>query len=195
MDSHLVLRRRLQTQNKIEEKNAYLLDVDVEDGKRHSLPFPVNKQRPEVSIPEPEKNKQIYLKPQQRKTLLGILTLLAFMTRLYRLSEPHSIVFDEVHFGGFASKYITGIYFFDVHPPTGKLLYALVGWLAGYDGTFSFAEIHMDYIKDHVPYVAMRLLPATCGAMLVPLAFSTVHGMGYSVLGATLAACMVLFEN
>lgn len=60
-----------------------------------------------------------------------------------------------------------------MHPPTGKLLFALFGWLAGYDGFFSFKEIHLDYAKYDVPYVAMRALPALCGSMLVPLAFLT----------------------
>jgi dolichyl-phosphate-mannose--protein O-mannosyl transferase len=49
--------------------------------------------------------------------------------------------FDEVHFGGFASKYIRSEFFMDVHPPLVKLLFALVGWLTGYDGTFEFKEI------------------------------------------------------
>lgn len=49
--------------------------------------------------------------------------------------------FDEVHFGGFASKYIKGQYFMDVHPPLGKLLIALSGILAGFDGQFDFKEI------------------------------------------------------
>ncbi len=32
------------------------------------------------------------------------------------------MVFDEVHFGKFISGYIRGTYFFDIHPPAGKLL-------------------------------------------------------------------------
>jgi dolichyl-phosphate-mannose-protein mannosyltransferase len=45
------------------------------------------------------------------------LTLISLVVRLYALGNPDEIVFDEVHFGGFASKYIASRFFFDVHPP------------------------------------------------------------------------------
>ncbi|KAF9364903.1 hypothetical protein BGX34_012145 [Mortierella sp. NVP85] len=49
--------------------------------------------------------------------------------------------FDEVHFGGFASKYIKGRFFMDVHPPLAKMLIALAGWAFGLNPSFDFKEI------------------------------------------------------
>lgn len=49
--------------------------------------------------------------------------------------------FDEVHFGGFASKYIKSQFFMDVHPPLAKMLIALTGWLFGLNPSFDFKEI------------------------------------------------------
>ena len=43
-----------------------------------------------------------------------------------------------------------GTVYFDVHPPVG-MLFALFAKLAGYDGFFSFKEIHLDYSGNDVP--------------------------------------------
>lgn len=56
------------------------------------------------------------------------------------LSTAHPS-FDEVHFGGFAAKYIRRRYFMDVHPPLAKLLVTLSAWLGRFDGQFDFKDI------------------------------------------------------
>ncbi|KAJ3125832.1 hypothetical protein HK101_005847, partial [Irineochytrium annulatum] len=99
-----------------------------------------------------------------------------------------------VHFGKFASYYLRGEYYFDVHPPLGKLALAAVGWLLGYDGHFLFEDIGLDYVKNNVPYVGMRMLPALCGAMVVPLAFGILKQMGCEVWTAVLCSIMLTFD-
>jgi dolichyl-phosphate-mannose--protein O-mannosyl transferase len=37
--------------------------------------------------------------------------------------------FDEVHFGRFTTFFLNGTFFFDVHPPFAKLVYACTGIL------------------------------------------------------------------
>jgi dolichyl-phosphate-mannose-protein mannosyltransferase len=66
----------------------------------------------------------------------------------------------------------------DVHPPLAKLLLTLAGWLAGFDGEFDFKDIGKDYLEPGVPYVAMRMLPAICGILLVPTMFLTLKAVG-----------------
>ncbi|KIW03918.1 uncharacterized protein PV09_04760 [Verruconis gallopava] len=129
------------------------------------------------------------------KIALAILTLLGFITRFYGISHPNSVVFDEVHFGKFASYYLQRTYFFDVHPPFGKLLFAFVGWLVGYDGSFLFENIGDSYITNRVPYVAYRALPATMGALTVPTVFWIMWESGYSLPACVTAAGLVLFDN
>ncbi|KAH2944857.1 hypothetical protein KXW45_005012 [Aspergillus fumigatus] len=126
---------------------------------------------------------------------LVVLTILAFITRFYKISYPNEVVFDEVHFGKFASYYLQRTYFFDVHPPFGKLLFAFMGWLIGYDGHFLFDNIGDSYIDNKVPYVALRAMPATLGALTIPVVFLIMWESGYSLPACVLAAGLVLFDN
>lgn len=95
----------------------------------------------------------------------------------------------------FASYYLQRTYFFDVHPPFGKLLFALMGWFVGYDGHFLFDNIGDSYIENKVPYVAFRALPALMGSMTVPTVFLIMWESGYSLPAAVLASGLVLFDN
>ncbi|RFU33551.1 hypothetical protein B7463_g2812, partial [Scytalidium lignicola] len=126
---------------------------------------------------------------------LAIITILAFATRFWGISHPNEVVFDEVHFGKFASYYLERTYFFDVHPPFGKLLFALMGWFVGYDGHFHFENIGDSYINNKVPYVAFRALPALLGALTVPVVFDIMWESGYTLPACVLSACLVLFDN
>lgn len=96
-------------------------------------------------------------------------------------------------FGGFASKYIKGKFFMDVHPPLAKLLLTLAGWLAGFDGEFDFKDIGKDYLEPGVPYVAMRLLPAICGVLTIPTMFLTLKALGCKTTTAALGAGLIIF--
>ncbi|KAK2743415.1 hypothetical protein FQN57_004880 [Myotisia sp. PD_48] len=127
--------------------------------------------------------------------IMLILTAIATVVRLFRIYQPTSVVFDEVHFGGFATKYIKGKFFMDVHPPLAKLLITLAGYLAGFRGNFDFKEIGKDYLEPGVPYVAMRMLPAVLGILTIPTMFLTLKATGCRTSTATLGSLLVTFEN
>ncbi|PWW79919.1 Glycosyltransferase Family 39 protein [Tuber magnatum] len=141
------------------------------------------------------KDNDIFLLPSSDYQILGVLTAIGACVRLFKIYQPSSVVFDEVHFGGFATKYIKGKFFMDVHPPLAKLLITLAGWLAGFDGSFDFKEIGKDYLAPGVPYVAMRMLPALLGILVVPIIFLTLKAAGNSTATASLGAGLVIFEN
>jgi len=101
--------------------------------------------------------------------------------------------FDEVHFGKFASYYILGEYYFDVHPPFAKLLFGLAGWFSGFDGQFHFDNIGDSYTTHHVPYVGMRALPAILGSLTVPVVYAIMKQSGYSTVIAAFSAAIILF--
>ncbi|OKL56978.1 hypothetical protein UA08_07787 [Talaromyces atroroseus] len=126
---------------------------------------------------------------------MTVMTVLAFITRFWMIYYPDSVVFDEVHFGKFASYYLQRTYFFDVHPPFAKLLFAFVGWLVGYDGSFTFENIGDSYITNKVPYLAYRALPATLGSLTIPVVFDIMWESGYGLPACVLASGLMVFDN
>lgn len=123
------------------------------------------------------------------------ITLCAFVTRFYYIWYPSEVVFDEVHFGKFASYYLERTYFFDLHPPFAKMLIAFVGWLVGFDGRFKFENIGDSYIDNSVPYIPLRALSAILGTLTVPLMFETLKECNYSVWTCLLGSAIVAFDN
>lgn len=126
---------------------------------------------------------------------LGALTFLSVVVRLAMIGNPGVVVFDEVHFGGFAAKYLRGEFFFDLHPPLARLLVSLSGWLSGFKGDFNFHDIGVEYKRHGVPYVGMRTFSGVFGVATVPFSFLTVLALGGSRISALSAALLVLFEN
>ncbi|KAG8848628.1 hypothetical protein FRB91_010642 [Serendipita sp. 411] len=127
------------------------------------------------------------------KVIIAVV-LVACAVRLFRLEKPTSVVFDEVHFGKFAGKYIKARYYVDVHPPLAKLLLTLAAFVRGFDGSFEFKEIGALYPSD-VPYVFMRFVPAILGVLLVPATYITLRGLDCSASSSLLGSILVLFEN
>ncbi|KAH7888234.1 glycosyltransferase family 39 protein [Phlebopus sp. FC_14] len=125
--------------------------------------------------------------------LLVLVVIVATLVRLFRISKPNSVVFDEVHFGKFAARYIKTRYFVDVHPPLAKLLITAAAFLSGFDGDFDFKEIGKVFVN--TPYVAMRLVPATLGIATVPLAYLTLRALDCRATTALLASLFITFEN
>ncbi|KAJ2700960.1 Dolichyl-phosphate-mannose--protein mannosyltransferase 4 [Coemansia sp. IMI 203386] len=133
----------------------------------------------------------------QRSSVYAFLlvVLLSFVTRYWKIWDPAQVVFDEVHFGKFASYYLRRQYYFDVHPPLAKMLIALGGWLVGYDGHFLFEKIGMEYVSNGVPYIMLRSWVALFGFALPPLAYMIMAESGYSVVASLLVGLLVTFDN
>ena len=73
------------------------------------------------------------------------------------------------------------------------MLVGLAGLLAGYDGSFEFKS--GEVYPDSVPYVAMRVILATFGVGMVPLAWYTAVELGMSQWSCHLTAIMVLLGD
>jgi dolichyl-phosphate-mannose-protein mannosyltransferase len=113
------------------------------------------------------------------------LIFLAAMTRLAAITHPRAIVFDEVYFRETALRYLDGSYFFDLHPPLGKLL--LAGWakLVGVTATAQSTD----------PAVALRVLPALAGTALVAVFYQLLRELAASRRVATFGTALLLLDN
>jgi dolichyl-phosphate-mannose-protein mannosyltransferase len=124
--------------------------------------------------------------------VLLLLIVLAAATRFWRLSQPNSVVFDEFHFGKFVTYYFTGEYFFDIHPPLGKLLLALGAYLHGYDSSFLYHQIGAVYPDRS--YLGPRIVAALFGTLLIPLIYLIARSFSMSVEASALAAAYLLWD-
>jgi dolichyl-phosphate-mannose-protein mannosyltransferase len=84
-------------------------------------------------------------------------------------------------------------FYFDVHPPLGKLLVGLSGILANYNGSFAFESGKL--YPDDLDITTMRMFNAAWGVALVPLAYGTARHLNLSIKSCILASSMVLMDN
>lgn len=117
------------------------------------------------------------------------------MTRVFALgcsSLPAYARWDEAHFGKFGTHYIDGTFYFDVHPPLGKMLIGLAGRIAGYTGGYAFTS--GEKYPPNVPYVAMRMIVAAFGSLTVPFGYVIAKNLGFSEATCLLTGAMCLLE-
>ncbi|XP_057652343.1 protein O-mannosyl-transferase 2 [Diorhabda carinulata] len=125
-------------------------------------------------------------------SIFGILCILSIFTRFYKISEPDHICWDETHFGKMGSWYINRTFFFDVHPPLGKMLIGLSGYLTGYDGKFAFDKPGDKY--ENTSYLGMRVFCSALGASIVPMTFVAIEGMTDNISAAFFSSLLILFD-
>ncbi|MCJ1430137.1 Protein O-mannosyltransferase 2 [Sticta canariensis] len=122
-----------------------------------------------------------------------IFTLVSFFTRMYKIGLSPIVTWDEAHFGKFGSHYLKREFYFDVHPPLGKMLVGLSGYLANYNGSFEFKS--GETYPEEVNYTFMRLFNSTFGALCVPVAYYTARELNFRRPAVWLVTLMVLCEN
>src|SRR3989344_9156828 len=120
-----------------------------------------------------------------KKYYLLILLGLGLATHFIFFSHPNQTVFDEVHFGKFISGYYTREYFFDIHPPLGKLMIAGFAKLFDFQPGFAFTDIGNQYPDQQ--YMILRFLPSLAGALLPAIIFLLALEIGLAPLYALTA--------
>ena len=128
-----------------------------------------------------------------KKTSLIILILISIGVHFAFFGQPNETVFDEVHFGKFVSAYYTHQYYFDIHPPGGKLIIAGFAKLFNFSPEYSFAQIGQPF-PDY-KYLALRFLPVLAGTLLPIVIYFLALELGLSMLGAFGAGMLIALEN
>ncbi|MDP3792542.1 MAG: phospholipid carrier-dependent glycosyltransferase [bacterium] len=128
-----------------------------------------------------------------KKWYIIILLALGLLTRFIFFGHPNETVFDEVHFGKFISGYYTQEYFFDIHPPAGKLAIAGFAKLFNFKPGFAFTDIGNKYPDNQ--HLILRFLPSLAGALLPVVIYLLLIEMGINRLASFFGGLLIVFEN
>ena len=133
----------------------------------------------------------------------------ALFTRFYLLPQPGGVVFDESHFGRFTNQYTARTYFFDIHPPLGKLVFWLMGQVVGYNhppgqnpadrpylglpSDCKYEHISEDYGPE-CKYVYLRVVSAFHSSLTVMLMYLIGRRWSGHTWGGLLTGGLLLFD-
>ncbi|OHS96411.1 Dolichyl-phosphate-mannose-protein mannosyltransferase [Tritrichomonas foetus] len=122
------------------------------------------------------------------------LTFTSLVVHMWMLQHPDYVVFDEVHFGNFINYYTKSEYFFDIHPPAGKLLMFLLSNFSQYDGNIDFEGL---YAKQYQTpdYVILRIIPAFFSSFCGPLIYLAMRYSNFGYSASFTSAFLIIFET
>lgn len=102
-----------------------------------------------------------------------IVLVCSLCTHMALLGEPNQVVFDEVYFGNFTQYYFQRRYFFDIHPPLGKLMLFFGAKLSGYRPNQVYSTIGAKLDKKEIS--KLRFWPSLTGSLRAPLVYLTLR--------------------
>ncbi|OHT09745.1 dolichyl-phosphate-mannose-protein mannosyltransferase [Tritrichomonas foetus] len=125
--------------------------------------------------------------------LLSFITIISFTTHLLTIGEPSQVVFDEVYFGNFTNNYHRGEYYFDIHPPLGKLLLYAGSLISRYQPYEVYSKIGAPLNKTEV--TKLRIWPASAGAIRAPVLYIFLKLLDVSPVWCFTASFMISLDN
>ncbi|KRH92114.1 dolichyl-phosphate-mannose-protein mannosyltransferase, partial [Pseudoloma neurophilia] len=121
-----------------------------------------------------------------------IIFLVALLFRSFNIHSSPFVLWDEAHFGKFASRYLNREFYFDVHPPLGKMLTALIGYISKMDKSFQFISGN-EYPTDF--YIMMRYCHSIIGSLCISLVYLSMINFSINNKIAITISLMLIIEN
>ena len=90
---------------------------------------------------------------------------------------------------------MTRNYFFDLHPPFGRLLYTFLASLCGYQGNFTPDSTGESYITAAVPYLTLRCLSALLSTFTVSMVYLVLWESNCGVPACLTTAGLLVLDN
>lgn len=121
---------------------------------------------------------------------LTVIVLVAALTRMWTLADPHELIFDETYYARDACWYVNhsesicerGPDAPEVHPPLGKWLIAMGIRATGFDCP------EKEICEGSTTSLGWRIVPAIAGVVTVALLYLLARKLLRSTLGASIAA-------
>lgn len=123
-----------------------------------------------------------------------ILSFAAYAVRFKNFQYPGIVVFDEVHFGNFTNFYINHEFFFDIHPPLAKFIFAIFGHLSGYQGDIKFND-YFSIPYPHEGYIPLRITPIIMSSLVPGMLYIAMRMAPFSRIASFTTGCMVCFDT
>lgn len=121
------------------------------------------------------------------------LTVVALVVRLWNISSPPNMVYEEAVQVHRINNYLSGRFFYDLNPPLSTEFYALIARFLGYTGKFPATS--ESYIGHSFPFIELRSAIAILGVSSVVLTFLTLKLSGVTRLSALLGSIFIAFES
>jgi dolichyl-phosphate-mannose-protein mannosyltransferase len=128
--------------------------------------------------------------------LVLVILIISSCARLWTISFPEQVSFDEVHFGNFTSWYVKHKFHFDIHPPLGKMMMAFIAGLGQFEGEIrAFHNIGSSYAVNESQYISLRLIPGIFASFCAPFIYCSSRCLYVDPLSAFMASMFIALDS
>lgn len=124
---------------------------------------------------------------------ITVLLVMSIAIRLWNISSPPNIVYEEFIQLKRINNYLSGRFFYDLNPPFSTEIYAAIAQVFGYTGKFPLTS--ESYIGHSFPFIYLRSFTALLGVCSIIITFLTLKFSGVHRISALLGALFVAVES